>query len=429
MRYSIIGATIEQVKRVGGQDVKEARSTGIIFATLNEVQVNKLKAAGCAVKRVGGVEPAIMPPIIAPPPPIEAPPVYSAQELMWMIGLDELRGITDPPLYGKGFNVAIIDTGIRETHERINNRVVYRENFTGAPHRDGFDHGTGVAEIVLEVAPEAGLLDLKVMDDQGRGSEEGVVLAIDEAISLWDEVSPVAPHILNLSLGAPDDGDPNNPLRVACRAAINKGIWVIAAAGNAGAAPGTVMTPACERYVVAVGSVRPLPDDKTFTISNFSSRGPTPEGLIKPDAVIFGENIVMASSASDTATVHKSGTSFASPFAAGIAALYHEAVLAYGGVRYTEEIRPEEFFELVEMVSVEQLLDTYLPGLCIKPQGAPAIKDYDYGHGLPFGPLIKQAFSPVPALISSMMPMVTGVMMIGMMGMMIRGISNNRNGR
>ena len=64
--------------------------------------------------------------------------------------------------------------------------------------------------------------------------------------------------------------------------------------------PGTINCPACEQYVMAVGSAHYLPESNTFVVSDFSSRGPTQEGLVKPDVVLFGEDIVVASSQSDT---------------------------------------------------------------------------------------------------------------------------------
>jgi len=417
MRYSIVGATVEQVKSAGGQDIKETR-TGVIFAALSDVQAESLKKAGGILRPLAEIRAEVM-----PPAPVTAIPAYSPEQLMWVIGLEQVRKVTDPPLYGRGFNLAIIDTGIRETHEKIGGRVVYRKNFTTDPHRDGFNHGTGVAAIALAAAPMANIIDFKVLDDRGMGTEEEVILAIDEALSMHEEGSEFAPHVINLSLGSPDDGDPNNPLRVACRAAIEKGIWVVAAAGNAGPGSQTILSPACEQYVTAIGSVRFLADRRTFVISDFSSRGPTKEGLIKPDAIAIGEDIVMASSASDTATVAKSGTSFAVPFVSGIAILYHEGVLAYGGVRYPEEPPSGLFPEITELVSIQQVLDRYLAGLCIKPQGVPAGKDPDYGYGLVFGPLITQALSPAPATdLSALVPAFSALMAMGMIGMMMRGV-------
>jgi len=104
-------ATIEQVKSVGATDIKEARSTGIIFATLTEEQAARLRSMGCTVSRIGGVRAAVMPPIVSPPPPAAAVPTYTPEELVWAVGMEELRGISEPPLYGDGITLAVIDTG------------------------------------------------------------------------------------------------------------------------------------------------------------------------------------------------------------------------------------------------------------------------------------------------------------------------------
>lgn len=408
MRYAIMGSSVQQVKDAGGVDIRETRSTRIIFATLTEQQAAYLRSLGCKISKVGKVKPTVM-----PPTPVAGAPTYSPELLVWAAGYEELRELTKPPLYGEGFNLAIVDTGIRETHEKVNGHVVYSKNFTADPMRDGFDHGTGVASIALAVAPLCNLLNLKVLDDEGNGTEEEMVLAIDEAISLHDTRPEIAPSMINLSLGAPDDGNPDNAMRVACRAAIARGIWVFASAGNEGPESGRIMCPACERYVGAVGSAKYEP----FVVSQFSSRGPTKEGLIKPDAVLFGEDIVMASSSGDTATIAKSGTSFSVPFASGMGITYHEGM--YRQAVATQPV-PGIFPEITELISVQDLLDIYLPGICIKPQGAPPGKDYDYGYGLPFGPLVRQALTLAPAMdISAVMAAVVPIALLGMaMGMM-----------
>jgi len=413
LRYAIVGATVEQVKSVGAADIKEARSTGIIFATLTEEQASKLRSQGCTVEKIGRVKAAVMPPIIAPPVPVAGVPTYTPEQLVVLSGLEQLRQVTRPMLYGRAMNMAIVDTGIRETHARIDGHIIYRKNFTSDPMRDGFDHGTGVCSIVLAVAPQCNILNLKVLNDKGEGSEEEVVLAIDECIALRDTNPRIAPSVINLSLGAPDDGNPNNLLRIACRAAIDAGIWVVAAAGNDGPDPGTIMSPACERYVVAVGSLGVEP----FAVSNFSSRGPTKEGLIKPDTVFFGENISMASSESDTGTTAKSGTSFAAPFVSGLALLYQEAMIKYGGVEFLEDLPGPDYPEITELVAVEDMLDKYLREVCVKPQGEPPGKDNSYGYGLVWGPFIQRAFAArvAPFNITAVLTAFVGMIGIGMM--------------
>jgi serine protease AprX len=424
MRYAITGATVDQVRSVGATDIKEARSTGIIFATLTEEQVSRLKSQGCTVSKVGEVRTAVMPPIVAPPVPVAAVPLYSPEQLIFAAGLESLRNLFIPPLYGEGFNAAVIDTGIRETHEKIRGHVIYRRNFTSDPMEDGFNHGTGVASIITTLAPKSGILNMKVLDNRGSGTEEDVVLAIDECITLHQSQSEIAPSTINLSLGSPDDGNPNSPLRIACRAALKEGIWVFAAAGNAGPAPRTITSPACEGYVGAVGSIGPVTaDDKIvgFIISNFSSRGPTMEGLVKPDGVMFGENIVLASSTDDTATIPKSGTSFSVAFASGMALVYFEGAYKYAQVK--RQVTEPPFGTLVP-ISQEYLIDTYLPSVSAKPQGVAAGKDYDYGYGMPYGPYIAQYISQVLGLkpAVSLESIIAPLFGIGILGIMMKAL-------
>ena len=408
MRYAIMGATAQQVKNAGGSEVKETR-TGIIFATLSQSQTARLRSQGCIVNPVGQVKATVM-----PPAPVAAAPTYSPEQLVWAAGLEDLRGVTEPPLYGEGFNLAIIDTGIRESHQKLSGRVVYRKNLTSDAMRDGFDHGTGVASIAAAVAPQCNFLNIKVLDNRGEGSEEEVVMGIDEVLSLHDSGSEYAPWVINLSLGGHYDNNPYNPLRVACRAAIDRGIWIVAAAGNEGPDAGTIMSPACEKYVAAIGSAKYDP----FMVSDFSSRGPTKEGLIKPDAVSFGEDIVVASSSSDTATIAKSGTSFSVPFASAMAVLYHEGVLKWHGVQYPGEVPPGIYPEITWLISIQEMIDVYFPGICVKPEGVASSKDYDYGYGLPFGPLVSQAITRKPAV--DIPGALSAVVAMSMLGMVVR---------
>lgn len=243
IRYSVIGATPDQVDSVGARNMQIARFSGIIFAELSEDQANQLKKLGLVVApttRVNtsaGASPLVMaPPVVAPPVPIAATPTYTASELSIIAGYNELKDIFDPPLYGEGINVAVVGTGILETHVQVDGRVVYRKNYTSDPMADTFDHDTACAALVLAVAPRCNILNLKVIGSSGEGDEESVVMAIEDCIELHESKSEFAPSVINLSLGTVDDGNPNTPLRVSCRTAISVGMWVFAAAGNQGPA-------------------------------------------------------------------------------------------------------------------------------------------------------------------------------------------------
>jgi serine protease AprX len=421
MRYSIIGATVGQVKSVGGTDIKEAPSTGIIFAELDEAGAALLESLGARVKKVGEVKTSDITDVTPPVPIPGEQEGYSPLDLMAAIGFtEEWRYIIEPPLYGEGFGVAILDSGIRETHQLIKGRVVYSKNFTASPGGDRFNHGTGVASLVVALAPRCNLIDIKVIDDSGVGTDEEVVLGINEVISLKETRADIFPYVINLSLGKADDGDPLDPLRIACRAAIEKGIFVFAAAGNLGPQMGTIMSPACERYVGAIGSITydPQVPERSFRVSSFSSRGPTKEGLVKPDAVLPGENIIMAASGSDTATVVKSGTSFATPLASGMALIHGEGAMKQA--RRLEYQLPGLPVTWVPMTPVE-LVDKWTPLITVKPTGVPRGKDVEYGWGLPFGELAALALTgrlPSQAA-TSVIDMVVPIAGIGMMGMMM----------
>lgn len=432
MRYAVISGRLTitelqlEVKRYGGRNLRAAVASKQVFCDLEQSAVNKLRATGSIVSRVGGVKAAIIPsPRV--PTPVAAAPVYSPEELVWATGLANLRFSFEPPLYGEGFNIAIIDTGILETHQKINGRVVYSKNYTTDLMRDGFNHGTGVASIVTTVAPLCNILNLKVLDDEGEGTEEELTLAIDDCLAMYDARAEIAPLVINMSLGSPDDGNPNSPMRVACRAAIERGIWVVAAAGNGGPSPNTILSPACEKYVFAVGSAK---YDAPFSVSDFSGRGPTKEGLAKPDILMFGENIIVASSEGNTATIAKTGTSFAAPFMSPSALLYHEGWMKS---RYIGETFPSlwlgrfpELEELERPPDVNVIIDTYLAQVCAKPQGIVAGKDNSYGYGMLLGDLLAAAITVEPEvdveiLMSSIAPIVILALLGAVMAPMVKG--------
>lgn len=433
-RHSITNGTVEQVNEVGGNNVKFMRHSGVIFADLTEDQVKKLESQGCNVKKLSkieaadGVKPAHSKTIpatigviedVIPPEPIEAEPIYSPAQIFAQLGFEEARKLTDPPLYGAGINVAIIDSGVRKSHDEIGeDSVVYEHDYTGGDNpSDVFDHGTGVAHVVKIVVPESGILNLKVLNDDGMGSPEHLIEAIEDCLTMHDEQSEYAPRIINLSLGIPYEQSEgyDDPVRIACRAAIEQyNVWIIAAAGNSGPGPNTMLVPAVEKYVLAVGSCRFDP----FEVSVWSSRGPSiePPYATKPDAVFLGENIMVASCKSDIASVAKSGTSYAAPFLSGLCAMYQEVILIHQIEKY-----PEHLFgpmELLELIRMEDLIDTHLIRFCVKPEEVGPGKDNNYGNGLPYGPLFIGLLKPV--YVPDFSNLINGMLMIVMLGAVVK---------
>lgn len=221
-------------------------------------------------------------------------------------------------LTGKGITVAVIDSGIYPHPDLTtpNNRIAAFKDFINkktAPY-DDYGHGTHVAGIIAGnggksnglykgVAPEANLVGVKVLDSTGTGRTSDVIAGIQWVTQNKDAYNV---KVINLSLGATaKESYTTDPLSKASEAAWNAGLVVVAAAGNGGSATGTINTPGINPNIITVGAVddRGTVDTGDDVIASFSGRGPTIDGLTKPDLVAPGVNIT--SLAADTSYLPK----------------------------------------------------------------------------------------------------------------------------
>jgi len=235
-------------------------------------------------------------------------------------------------LEGSGIKIAILDTGIDPTHPDFSftngtSKIVGAISFTGEATADGFGHGTHCASIAAGtgaasggtykgVAPSALLLNVKVLDNDGYALESWIISGIQWAVDNGAK-------ILSMSIGGDTNTDGTDPLSTTVNWATEQGAICVAAAGNSGSETYTVVNPATAELAIAVGS-----SSKSDEISSFSSRGPTLDNRIKPDIVAPGNNIVAARAAGTSMGspvsqyyTQASGTSMATPHAAGAAAL------------------------------------------------------------------------------------------------------------
>jgi flagellar hook assembly protein FlgD len=137
-------------------------------------------------------------------------------------------------------------------------------------------------------------------------SDNAIAGAINKAVTLQNTGS-YGLMVINMSLGAPATPC-SGTLQTAITAAVNAGIVVVAAAGNDGAG---VNSPGNCAGVIPMGAT-----DNTSQIASFSSRGPelASSGLVAPGVAVLTTDL-------NGGTVGASGTSFASPMGAGLAAL------------------------------------------------------------------------------------------------------------
>jgi subtilisin family serine protease len=213
---------------------------------------------------------------------------------------------------GVGSDAYIVDTGLLATHTEFAGRTAPGQTFVtdnGFPGTaDGNGHGTHVGSTVAGttygVAKRATLIAVKVLTAAGSGTTTGVVSGVDWVLTSYR--SRGRPSVANMSLG----GGASTALDNAVNSAVTNGVFFAVAAGNENQNACNV-SPARATGAFTIGSTT-----NTDARSSFSNFG-TCVNIFAPGSSILGAWI-----GSNTATNTISGTSMASPHAAGAAALF-----------------------------------------------------------------------------------------------------------
>ena len=214
---------------------------------------------------------------------------------------------------GSGIKVAVIDTGIDLSHPVFEQGLAPASEWKDFVDDDAipmeaigaaYGHGTGVAGLIRQIAPNARILPIRVLDGEGIGDTDDVILAIDHAVSSGAD-------IINLSLGSSIN---DKALLTMISYAINQGVLVISSAGNT-ARNNDLTYPAAYStrntiadMLLSIGSV-----DDDGSLSDFSAFG------TKLFSTAPGEDLL--SSFPDKRLAKFTGTSFAAPIWTGVLAL------------------------------------------------------------------------------------------------------------
>ena len=270
-----------------------------------------------------------------------------------MNDVNEVHDVTqvwqDTGYTGSGSVVAIIDTGIDSAHVGLDD--IDDDNSTNDPkviafydpvntpeltngtevkayddqghgtHCAGITAGTGAPDYLYKgVAPMAQLVGVKVLDEGGSGSFATVMAGMEWTVEKR--------HIFNIraasmSLGGPGaiewTSSEEESVNRMGNEMMREGVTLFIAAGNS-AGPATIGTPGSAEDVITVGSL-----DKNTAIAVYSSQGPTEEGRVKPNIAFVGSNVMAPDYNTGNGYTGKSGTSMATPGAAGLAALMYQA--------------------------------------------------------------------------------------------------------
>lgn len=214
---------------------------------------------------------------------------------------------------GGGVTVAVLDTGADTDHPDLQPAIAASRDFTNSGYEDRNGHGSHCVGLVgargrlTGIAPECKVLVGKVLADHGGGNDVAIAAGVDWAVQ-------AGAQIISMSLGAPS---PSRWINDAIHKAVARGVVVICAAGNDGR-PGSVNYPAATEDTIAVSAV-----DRHGRLARFSSHGP------QVDVAAPGQDIRSTYKNGGYAVL--SGTSMATPVAAGVAALALSAYLKGGG--------------------------------------------------------------------------------------------------
>ncbi|WP_432984572.1 S8 family serine peptidase [Dactylosporangium sp. CA-233914] len=289
------------------------------------------------------------------PLPAAAEPMHGSRaaptETPWNLKLIGADQVWQRYSTGKGIVVGSSDSGVDGTHPAL------RANFRGGDDSwldpygsdrtptDGNGHGTHTLATAVGagvgVAPGAQWIACENLP-RNLGSMANYLTCLQFMLAPyapgadpWHAGHPErAPQVLTNSWGCPAvEGCDLYSMRPAIDAFTAAGIFFVAAAGNTGPRCESITDPPANyAATLTVGAV-----DRTGRVADFSSRGPTPGGLLKPDVTAPGVNVLSALPGGGYDML--SGTSMATPHVAGVVALMWSANPALiGNVERTRAI-------------------------------------------------------------------------------------------
>lgn len=377
-----------QVAAAGGQINRVMREVGIAVVESNSsnfasrIQGVRSVIPNLSIQWIPDLRTvALTESVVNPPNAIENDPLFNLQ---WNHDSVNSREAWNAGQRGAGVVVAVLDTGFHVNHPDLSPNLIAAVSFVPGEGPvfsppGGFSHGTHVAGTVaspdngiggIGIAPEAKIVGVKVLSDAGSGSFDSVIAGILYAANRGDV------DIINMSLsgslvrsGVPGEYTAREAAELlvatsrATTYATQRGITVIAAAGNAGIdldhTANFVVIPAQSTNVLAIAAAGPMgwainPNTNLYRPASYTNYGRSAVAFGGPggDFALPGEDPcvvigivrpcwvfdMVLSTASATGYGWAAGTSMAAPAAAGVAAII---IGENGGSMHPAQVKTE----------------------------------------------------------------------------------------
>lgn len=265
--------------------------------------------------------------------------------------------------YGQGATVAVLDSGVLFTHTELKDNLIEGMSFATDTQvsdiHDNVGHGTGVAGVIAAAANGSGVVGAahrtKVIPIKVTNSSKFSNSVLAKAI--MDTVDIYNPDVINMSLGysitnaTTQQLNTHNLITGAINYALNAGTIIVASAGNANSE--TYYYPASLDGVVSVCGIQRTASGR-YIYSSYTHND-------KVTIAAPAQNIYTTYNTAENAYVGYSGTSFASPYVAAVAAIAKSI---------DPDLTPAHFIELLIATANKDIL----------PEGV----DYNkyFGHGI-----------------------------------------------
>ncbi len=240
-------------------------------------------------------------------------------------------------LTGKGVTIGLIDSGIDQLHPDLSNNIINIYNVSGEPNGDFNGHGTYLAGIIAGISPEAGIIDIKVFNKEGKATVAEILEALDLVLS--SDINEKFPDII--VFGCADWlFDKKSLISRYCDLLNQYNIGIVAPTGNFGPDLGNVCSLVGNPNVLTVGAI-----NNENIVPFFSGRSKE-INLVLPGkditSALSSENVIGMPLKHDLKHTILSGTSISAETAGGMLALLKES---------NPNLTPSQLYKLIKRTS------------------------------------------------------------------------------